>query len=206
MRLSRWCLVQGLVHSRSLSNLVASLNPPSAPLLLTVLIPPAFLLFFKHIRPAPAPGSLHSLSPLPGLFILSLEIYRILYVIFFKFLFKNHLLKKASPECPVQNGNMLPIPCLSYLTVFSKHWPLTVLYYKMQLFVMCAVYCRSPQLGLKFHKDRYLCFVWLCPVACGLLVLWSGIEPGPSAVSVWSPNHWAAREFSLCFVAIPHNM
>ena len=114
-----------------------------------------------------------------------------------------HLLQERGR---VQNGNMLPIPCLSYLTVFSKHWPLTVLYYKMQLFVMCAVYCRSPQLGLKFHKDRYLCFVWLCPVACGILVLWSGIEPGPSAVSVWSPNHWAAREFSLCFVAIPHNM
>ena len=129
--------------------------------------------------------------------ILSLEICRSPYVIFFKFLFKNHLLKKASPECPVQNGNMLSTPCLSYLTVFSKHWPLPVLYYRMQLFVMCVVYCLSPQLGLKFHKDRYLCFVWLCLVACGILVLSSGIESGPLAVSVWNPNHWAAREFTI---------
>ena len=30
---------------------------------------------------------------------------------------------------------------------------------------------------------------------CGSLVPWSGIETGPSAVIVWSPNHWTTREF-----------
>ena len=31
--------------------------------------------------------------------------------------------------------------------------------------------------------------------ARGILVPWPGIEPGPSAVKVRSPNHWIAREF-----------
>ena len=29
---------------------------------------------------------------------------------------------------------------------------------------------------------------------CGILVLWPGIEPGPSAERTQSPNHWATRE------------
>ena len=32
---------------------------------------------------------------------------------------------------------------------------------------------------------------------CGILVPRPGIEPGPLAVRVLSPNHWAAREFPL---------
>ena len=32
--------------------------------------------------------------------------------------------------------------------------------------------------------------------ACGILVLWPGIEPGASAVRAPSPNHWTTREFS----------
>ena len=32
-------------------------------------------------------------------------------------------------------------------------------------------------------------------VACGILVPWPGIEPGPPAVEAWSTNHWTAREF-----------
>ena len=31
-------------------------------------------------------------------------------------------------------------------------------------------------------------------MACGILVPRPGIEPGPSAVKAWSPNHWTARE------------
>ena len=30
--------------------------------------------------------------------------------------------------------------------------------------------------------------------ACGILVPQPGIEPGPPAVELWSPNHWTARE------------
>ena len=29
----------------------------------------------------------------------------------------------------------------------------------------------------------------------GILVPQPGIEPGPSAVKVWCPNHWTAKEF-----------
>ena len=36
---------------------------------------------------------------------------------------------------------------------------------------------------------------WLSFVACGILVLQPGIEPGSPAVEIWSPNHWTAREF-----------
>ena len=31
--------------------------------------------------------------------------------------------------------------------------------------------------------------------AYGILVLWPGVEPGPLAVKVLSPNHWTVREF-----------
>ena len=31
--------------------------------------------------------------------------------------------------------------------------------------------------------------------ACGILVPQPGIEPRPSAVKAWSPNHWTAKEF-----------
>ena len=34
-----------------------------------------------------------------------------------------------------------------------------------------------------------------CRAACGILVPWPGIEPGPSAVRARSPNHCTAREF-----------
>ena len=33
-----------------------------------------------------------------------------------------------------------------------------------------------------------------CRMACGILVPQPGLEPGPSAVTIWSPNHWTARE------------
>ena len=40
-------------------------------------------------------------------------------------------------------------------------------------------------------------FFWPCRMACGILVPRPGIEPGPLAVRVWSPNHWTARGFSM---------
>ena len=43
----------------------------------------------------------------------------------------------------------------------------------------------------------YFCLsIWLCRAACGIFVPRPGIEPGPSAVRVQSPNHWTAREFA----------
>ena len=46
----------------------------------------------------------------------------------------------------------------------------------------------TPELGV---------FFWLSHMACGILVPQPGIEPGPSAVKAWSPNHQTAREFSF---------
>ena len=34
----------------------------------------------------------------------------------------------------------------------------------------------------------------------GILVPQTGIEPGPSAVKAWSPNHWTARELLFHFL------
>ena len=44
---------------------------------------------------------------------------------------------------------------------------------------------------------EHLLFIYffLLHIACGILVPQLDIEPVPSAVKVWSPNHWTAREF-----------
>ena len=47
--------------------------------------------------------------------------------------------------------------------------------------------------------DFLFLFFWLHHVACGILVPRLGIEPKPSAVRAWSPNHWTAREFPRLF-------
>ena len=43
--------------------------------------------------------------------------------------------------------------------------------------------------------SKLLCCFWLRHRACGILAPQPGIEPRPSAVKVWSPNHWTARKF-----------
>ena len=54
------------------------------------------------------------------------------------------------------------------------------------------------------HSPIFLCifvlmyfffFFWPHCTACGILIPWPGIQPGPMAVKVQSPNHWTAREF-----------
>ena len=52
--------------------------------------------------------------------------------------------------------------------------------------------------GTLVCECRWSCFFFILPccVTCGILVPWPGIEPGPSAVRIESPNHWTAREFS----------
>ena len=37
-------------------------------------------------------------------------------------------------------------------------------------------------------------FFWLSHATCRILIPQPGIEPRPSAVEVWSPNHWTASE------------
>ena len=41
-------------------------------------------------------------------------------------------------------------------------------------------------------------FIWPQHAACGILLPRPGIEPQPSAVKAWSPNHWTTREFPVC--------
>ena len=50
---------------------------------------------------------------------------------------------------------------------------------------------------IKFLYMCKFCVYRLCRSACGILVPWLGIEPTPLTVKVWSPNHWAAREFPI---------
>ena len=56
------------------------------------------------------------------------------------------------------------------------------------------VYARvSPWNVIYLFKHFF--FFWLCRAACRILVPRPGIEPGPSAVRPWSPNHRTTREF-----------
>ena len=45
------------------------------------------------------------------------------------------------------------------------------------------------------HREysQYL-FFGRTPQHTGILVPWTGIEPGPPAVEAWSLNHWTARQ------------
>ena len=54
---------------------------------------------------------------------------------------------------------------------------------------------------LKFLKFN---FFWLHCAACGILVPWQRIKPGPSTVRTQSPNHWITREFPLIFHSFKH--
>ena len=55
---------------------------------------------------------------------------------------------------------------------------------------------------LERRAQLYLCFFkkifWPHHMACGILVPWSGIDPGALAAKVLSPNHWAARNSLTC--------
>ena len=60
----------------------------------------------------------------------------------------------------------------------------------------------SQKLGITL--DHFYCTLHIqptlysfrsCCMACGILVPQPGLEPGPSAGTIWSLNHWTAREF-----------
>ena len=52
-------------------------------------------------------------------------------------------------------------------------------------------------LSLKKKKKRF----WPCHSACGISVPILEIEPRPTAVVAWSPNHWTTRE-SPCLLSL----
>ena len=55
--------------------------------------------------------------------------------------------------------------------------------------------CRLIFATALFFKFLFIYLFWLCLTACEILIPRPGIEPGPSAVKVQSPNHWTAREY-----------
>ncbi|XP_073653948.1 protein yippee-like 2 isoform X1 [Tursiops truncatus] len=55
------------------------------------------------------------------------------------------------------------------------------------LHAVADIYCENCKTTLGWKYPRR--------TACRIFVPRSGIEPRPSAVKAWSPNHWTAREF-----------
>ena len=49
-------------------------------------------------------------------------------------------------------------------------------------------------------------YFWLRCMASGILVPRPGIKPTPSAVKVWSPNHWTTRESPLASILLVHGL
>ena len=118
-------------------------------------------------------------------------------------------LNSAFPETTVTTGLDLESPFLIlFLEVFlyeeekkkkllSVQWRLKVSIYMRK----CAYMLHSLLERLVFFLSVFYFLIfflfWPCHVACGILVPWPGIEPGPPAVEVWSPNHWTTREFPI---------
>ena len=75
-------------------------------------------------------------------------------------------------------------------------WPclMTELLWFCPVWLLFLCFCIYSLLWLNLFF--YFSFIfWSCHVACRILVSLPGIEPGPSAVKAWSPNHWTTREF-----------
>ena len=61
-------------------------------------------------------------------------------------------------------------------------------------------HCKATILQLQKEKNHYFLFffpLWLHHPVCAVLVPWPWIEPRPSAMKAWSPNHWTARKFPI---------
>ena len=54
--------------------------------------------------------------------------------------------------------------------------------------------CGPPQAAFHHLLKKYFIYLWPCPMACRILVLWPRIEPMPPAVEARSLNHWTSRE------------
>ena len=97
--------------------------------------------------------------------------------------------------------------CLRFLTLYhySDYNLLFIFFLQMKLLSVvegiiffCELLTHLLYLFLKFIV-LFFSF-WPSPKACGILVPRPGIQPMPSAVKAWSPNHWTAREVPICWV------
>ena len=72
--------------------------------------------------------------------------------------------------------------------------------------IIMVLICISLIIFLVILTIFYLFIYFLLRMTCGILVPQPDIEPVPSAVKVWSPNHWTTREFHehlfMCLLAI----
>ena len=93
------------------------------------------------------------------------------------------------------NNTLMKNPCL-YL--FSD-----LLHQSLKLWINLCQQVLSFFLSLSFFllasllQSLFPSLSLPCWAACGILVLWSGIESRPSAVRAWNPNHWTTREFLM---------
>ena len=82
------------------------------------------------------------------------------------------------------------------------------------IFIKCILYTHTIiiiyqvpfQVNKKGQNFYFTFFFWLHNVANGILVPWPGIEPGPSAVKAWIPNHSTTREFPNFLVSRTSNL
>ena len=76
--------------------------------------------------------------------------------------------------------------CMDFWTFYLFHWPISKFMSRAQLFL--SLVSNYPLRFLLCVCLKYL-FVWLHPcLSCGMwdLIPWSGIEPRPPALGVWS--------------------
>ena len=76
---------------------------------------------------------------------------------------------------------------ISNLFIYLSWWPVIMVTFE----VSTTAHWRL-RWGLAFFGSKI--FFWLHHAAWGVLVPWPGIEPVPSAVKAWSPNHWTANK------------
>ena len=111
---------------------------------------------------------------------------------------QHHLLKRLSFLHCIFLPSLLKIDCrCEFISGVcfkncSYEWNHTAFVFLSDLFHY-AKYPQGP--SMVSHTKRFHLLFWLCPAACGILVLWPGIELGSAAVRAHCPNHWTAREF-----------
>ena len=79
----------------------------------------------------------------------------------------------------------------------GSHWWLSVFeWHDLSIYLLCS-HSALASFNIKglFYLVFFFFFFKLCHVACEVLVPQPGIESGPLAVTVPSPNHWTASRF-----------
>ena len=100
--------------------------------------------------------------------------------------------------CLVLSQMALKLPSfLNYFSVFLFSFSDFHLFFSAQWFIPLyhLIYCFVCWLVVFLGFVFGFVFVWLCCVACGILVPQLGIEARPLAVKALSPNHWTTTEF-----------